>query len=161
MADLKTIGDVLDIVTSVITIIGVPVGIIGYFRNKQKERKEHEYLVYDALDDKYTGFLNLCLQHPELKVYEGEAPGDVKLNGEQKTKRLIMYEILISILERAYMMFKDQDTEVRKTQWEGWEKYISDWMRNTSFRESWTKLSGQYETNFTSYMNTVYAESIK
>jgi len=65
MYDLK---DTLDIITSFVTITGIPIGIYVYYSNKKKERKQKELEVYNSLDDKYIDFLKLCVEHTDLKI---------------------------------------------------------------------------------------------
>jgi len=152
MPDLK---DSLDIIASIITILGVPAGIYVYYSNKKKERKQKELDVYDSLDDKYIDFLNLCIEHPDLKISITNKAGIDNLSKTQRYQSLLIYEILISLLERSDILYRDQSNEVKKRQFKGWESYKRDWMKTKSFREAWTLLGEQYEDTFVESMNTL------
>ena len=142
----------LEIISSIITILGVPAAIWIFFRNKERERRDREYQTYNALDDKYIEFLNLCLANSELNIYHG---GSSKLTPEEENKRLIIFEILISIFERAFLMYKDQNGKIKKEQWEGWRKYINEWAKDEHFKTAWSEIGDQWDSNFVLYMNKV------
>lgn len=40
------------------------------YREKIRERRDREYGTYNALDDKYVQFLEMCLEHPDLDVFD-------------------------------------------------------------------------------------------
>jgi len=144
----------LEVLTNWITILGVPIAIYLYWQEKKKERKEREYGTYNALDDKYIDFLNLCLSHSDLNISQLANVPVYKLEDNQKIKQQMIFEILTSILERAYLMYKEQSSEIRKDQWNGWELYINDWMANNmDYRSFWDGMSSQWDSKFTAYMN--------
>lgn len=145
----------LEIATMLITIFGVPYGIWLYYKNNKKEREDKEYLVYDSLDNKHIEFLRLCLEHSSLNIYCGKKQDDATLTEDERNKKLIIHDMLISILERAYLLYKDKKEAFRQAQWTGWEKYIRQWMNTPDFYQSWKKLGDQYEVSFVEYMNTV------
>ena len=66
---------------------------------------------------------------------------------------MILFEILISLFERAFLMYKDQSNEIKRKQFKGWVDYMNDWARKPSFREAWRKLSPQYDQDFIEFMN--------
>ncbi len=159
MCDLLTLKLYLEILASIITVLGVPTAIYLYFLEKKKERKEREYGTYNALDDKYIEFLNLCLNNSDLNVLQYKTEGKIVHTSEQEKRLRMIFEILISIMERAFLMYKDQSSKIKKDQWEGWVLYIQDWMQNNSdFRESWDLISEQWDANFRIYMNSVYTK---
>ena len=146
--------DYLEMATYMVTILGVPAAIIVYFREKEKERNDREYGTYDALDDKYIEFLKLCLENKDLEIQAGKRLNIVELTQEQKIRSLIIYEILICLLERAFLMYKRHSSSIREGQWTGWDAYVTDWMKNENFREIWnSELNHQYDSDFLSYMN--------
>lgn len=149
MICIETIKKCLEIISSIITILGVPVAIWIFFRNKKKEERDREYQTYNALDDKYIEFLNLCLDNSELDIYSER---NSILTPEQEHKRIIIFEILISIFERAFLMYKDKNNKIKKEQWEGWNKYIAEWAKVENFKIAWKKLGDQWDVNFNIFM---------
>ena len=156
--NLETIKSVLEIMTLFITIFGAPIAVYLYFKERNKERKDREYGTYNALDDKYIDFLNLCLAHTDLDLYN-LSNAKKELTQEQLQRRDLIFEILICLFERAFLMYQDQSAEIRKRQWDGWNAYMEDWMDNENFRKIWgTYLGTQYDQGFVNHMNVLYQQ---
>lgn len=148
-----TLKDILEMLSYVATIFGIPFALFLYWDEKRKERRDREYGTYDALDNKYIEFLQLLLEYPHLDVYYHDGEKEKELNEEQYVQQMILFEILISLLERAYLMYRDQSNEIKRKQFVGWAEYMRDWARKPSFLEAWKKLSSQYDEDFVEYMN--------
>ena len=154
----ESLKSMLEMVTQLATIVGIPVGIYVYFVNKQRERSGREYQVYNSLDDKYIDFLKLCIQYPELKVSTGQTEENNQWSEEQEYRRSALYEILISLFERAYLLYNDESDRIKKAQFKGWQEYIHDWMKSKSFRKYWWLLGTQFDKTFKDYMNKLAKE---
>lgn len=155
MDELKAL---LEIISLLITILGVPIAIYIFYKEKRKERLDREYGTYNALDDKYLYFLNLCLSNADLGIHEMT---DKKLTHEQQIRANIIFEILICLFERSFLMYQGHNDKIRKSQWNGWNAYIEDWMENKNFNVAWeTFLNSQYDTNFLKYMNEIYQKKV-
>ena len=77
---------------------------------------------------------------------------------EQERKEQIIFSILVSMLERAYLMHKDQSTKVMKAQFAGWEQYMRAWSSRENFRRSWNHPGFDpqtYDESFYKYMNSM------
>jgi len=151
---MEQLNEILTLASLVITIIAVPVAIILHFKEKRRERLDREYGTYDALDDKYLDFLKLCLEYSHLNIF-GDLPDlEKKITDSQRKERLIIYEILVCLLERAYLMYQGHNNSIRSKQWNGWVEYINYWFENKNFKESWNDyLNSQYDKGFISFMN--------
>lgn len=132
-------------------LIGIPVAIVLYVLNKRKERRDKDYGTYDTLDDKYIDYLKLCLDYPDLDVADTPRPVG-PLNQDQQHRELIMFSILVSIMERAYLMYYDRSYKVREQQWVGWEAYIEQWGQRENFRTALPKLALGYDKRFVCYL---------
>lgn len=143
-------------------LIGIPVAIILYVLNKRKERRDKDYGTYDRLDDKYTDYLKLCLDYPDLDVADAPRPVG-PLNQDQQHRELIMFSILVSIMERAYLMYKDRSYKVREQQWAGWEAYIEQWGKRQNFRTALPRLAFGFDERFVSYLHTkiIFEEDVE
>ena len=141
--DLSPFNPTLEALSYVITLLGLPAAIYVYLREHSKERREREYGTYNALDDKYLDFLKLCLENADLNIYPQNLEINVRLTPQQESKKLVLFEILISILERSYLMYRDQSSKIKQNQWIGWNEYMEDWMARglegwrTGGLESW------------------------
>ena len=59
----------ITIIAHIAAILGIPLALFLFYDEKRKERRDREYGTYNALDDKYIAFLQLCIEHPELNLY--------------------------------------------------------------------------------------------
>jgi hypothetical protein len=147
-----TIATTLDVLVKITQLIGIPVGIIVYARNKRKERIDREYGTYDALDQKYIDYLKLCLANSDLDVADMPKTNVIALTAEQSHRQTIMFLILLSIMERAYIMYKDKSDAIRQSQWSGWNAYIQDWLKRGNFAAALPMLSTEFDVGFCAYL---------
>lgn len=153
---MENINLYLEIASSLTALLGIPVAIYIYLQEKKRERKEREYGTYNSLDDKYIEFLNLCLNNTDLDIYHIEKFSNKKRTAEQNNREIIIFEILISILERAFLMYRDQSSKIKQEQWVGWVMYMEDWLKRENFQKAWKKLGYQWDDNFEKHMNEIY-----
>lgn len=149
--------DVLQALANVAAVLGIPAALFVYIQEKRRERIEREYGTYHALDEKYIEYLGLCLQYPELDMYGLPLEDKAALTPQQAIQQYALFEILVSILERAFLMYRDQSTRVKRTQWSGWQEFIADWCARQNFRALWKLLGEGYDREFVAYMEGVMA----
>ena len=142
----------LEILSHVVVLVGVPFGLYRYIRTVQKEQQDREYGTYNALDEKYIEFQRLCLDHPELDIFDVPRPGPKPLSEDQARQELIIFTILFAIFERAYLMYSDESTRLKKNQWSGWDEYIRSYCRRANFVKAWTASGATFDKNFEVYM---------
>lgn len=153
--DPEKINPFLETLTYLVSILGAPIAIWLFFREKRKERLDREYGTYNTLDDKYVEFLNLCLNYPKLTMH-GQPDEALALSPEEMRQRDIIFEILVCLFERAFLMYSGQSDTIRKKQWIGWKEYMEYWMTNDHFRNAWSRfLNDQYDADFMRFMNTI------
>lgn len=148
-----SIPDFIQMLTNLVAILGFPLAIYVYYRAKRKEDLDREYGIYNALDDKYIDFLKLCLDYPELDVFDVPLKEKTMLSPRQKRIQLILYSTLISIMERSFLMYRDQSTKIKKMQWDGWVSYLNDYAIRESFQEAWHDVGEQFDSRFVEFMN--------
>jgi hypothetical protein len=140
------------------SLFGIPLAIIIFVNEKEKERRDREYGTYDALDNKWLEFLQLCIQNPELDLHlELPLERRIKLSSNDKIRQYAMFEILIALLERSFLMYRDQSNSIKKAQWKGWSEYMHAWVKRDTFRRLWVILMTKqyYDMEFMSYMNNL------
>ena len=143
----------LDLGAKVVTILGFPLAIYLFYDDKKKERRDREYGTYNALDDKYVQFLQLCLNYPDLDIFDVPSEEGRDPTPAQRRQEQILFTILISILERAFLMYKDQSTTLKKRQWTGWVDYMKDYCSRENFRREWPTLGPQFDSSFVEFVN--------
>jgi len=142
----------LDAISKIVIILGLPLAFIQYRVTKRKEKRDREYGTYNALDEKYLEFQNLCLQFPYLDVFDIPDKKPIDLSDEQKKEELILFTMLISIFERSYLLYNDQRSSIKEKQWLGWDTYIKSFCKRSNFLSAW-KISGQtFDKEFEQYM---------
>jgi hypothetical protein len=111
----KQILDYLDAASKIIVILGLPLAYFQYKRTKRKEKRDREYGTYNALDEKYLEFQKLCLEHPYLNIFDIPDKAPEELNEKHEKEELILFTMLFSIFERAYLLYSDQDSTLKKS----------------------------------------------
>ena len=150
--DLQLLKEVFELLSYVAIIVGVPVGLYQYYRTVKREQQDREYGTYNALDEKYLEFQQLCLEHPELNVFDVPDSSPAHLSNTQQKQELIVFTMLFSIFERAYPMYSDQSTIIKERQWSGWHEYIGEYCRRSNFRKAWAVSGQTFDSTFQDYM---------
>jgi hypothetical protein len=148
----------LEIIDKLVVILGLPIAFIQYFRTKRKEKRDREYGTYNALDEKYLEFQKLCLDHPYLNIFDIPDALPKKLDEKQAKEELILFTMLFSIFERAYLLYSDQYSDIKKKQWMGWDDYIRSFCQRDNFLKAWEISGSTFDTDFETYMETLIAD---
>ena len=116
----------------VVTVVGLPLAIFTYWREQRRERENEDEETYQLLSDAYTEFLKLVLENPDLQLRSSRATPN--LTDEQRERRQVVFEMLVSLFERAYLLAYDEDmTEKQKRRWHSWDDYMREWCRRPDF----------------------------
>ena len=140
-----------ELLSYLVTVIGLPAAILAFLYENRKERANQEDEVHQLLSDNYQDFLKIALENPDLRLFSTE--GTPTLTGEQRERKLIMFSILVSLFERAYVMMyerKMSKTEMRR--WTAWEDYMKEWCRREDFRQSLKQLLPGEDAEFVAYI---------
>jgi hypothetical protein len=156
IAELKDIAEVLSHAT---VVLGFPVAIYQYRRSKLKEQSDREYGTYNALDEKYLDFQKMCFEHPELDIFDIPDAEPRAVTDEEQKQELIAFTMLISVFERAYLMYHDESNRVKTAQWTGWHEYICSYCERDNFRNAWDVSGETFDRNFERYVEDVLQRS--
>lgn len=142
----------LEALSYLVTIIGLPFAIWVFIREQRKERQNDDEEVYLKLADDYEEFLKLALEHSDLRVMtSGEPPAP--LSAEQVERRNVLFEILIALFERAYILAYEPDLRGDAARrWQTWEDYMRAWCRRSDFREHLPILLEGEDPDFQAYI---------
>ena len=149
---IKDVIQYLEIIDKLVIILGLPIAFIQYRRTKRKEKQDREYGTYNSLDEKYLEFQKLCLDHPYLNIFDIEDKLPKELDDKQKKEELILLTMLFSIFERAYLLYSDQYSDVKKKQWTGWDSYIKSYCERENFLRAWKVSGTTFDSDFEIYM---------
>ncbi|MDQ3020542.1 MAG: hypothetical protein M3R36_08230 [Bacteroidota bacterium] len=154
--DISIIKEWFELLSYAATIIGIPLAIYVYYSDKNKERKIREKDALFTSHSLYVDYLKICLENPELNVYNTSF-NDPEYSQKEK-KELIIFEILFTYLESAYLFYKDQTDDIKNKRWAGWINYIKDFAHQDNFRKAWEVTEGQWDEDFMRFMNTIMSE---
>ena len=149
--------ETLEMMSYIVTIIGLPVAIVTYMLEQRKERQNEEEEIFQRLSDEYREYLKLVLDNADLHLLRREGR-QLALSEEQAERRVAIFGILISLFERAYLLVYEENMN-RHTQrmWQSWEDYMREWLRRAEFREALPLLLEGEDMEFTRYIQKLMA----
>lgn len=139
----------------IVTVFGLPLAILVFMYEQRRERQGEEEELYQRLSDEYTGFLKLVLDNPDLQLLRKGAP-DQPLTEEQSERKLAIFNILVSLFERAYLLVFEERMD-RQTQrlWLSWEDYMREWCRRKDFRDTLPELLQGEDEDFGAHIQKI------
>jgi hypothetical protein len=140
-----------ELLSYVVTVFGLPAALLSYLFEKRRERELREDEVHQLLSDNYQEFLTICLENPDLQLFSAaETQG---LSDEQQEKMFVIFSMLISLFERAYvMMYEKKMSRTQQRRWAAWEDYMREWYRRNDFRRALPTLLSGEDSEFVSYI---------
>jgi len=154
-----TLLEKLEALSYVVTIFGLPFAIWIFVAERRKQRLNDDEEVYLQLADDYEKFLKLVLDHPDLHLMTQAAPA-VALTPDQIERRNVLFEILVSIFERAYILvYEDHMKGQAARLWSTWEDYMRAWCRRRDFRELLPTLLEGEDPDFQAHISRIAAET--
>jgi hypothetical protein len=133
-----------------VTVVGLPFAILVYLFEKKKERENEEEEIYQKLSDEYADFLKLILENSDLQLRHSKVED---LSEEQKERRTILFDLLISLFERAYILAYAEDmNRAQRRRWQSWEDYMVEWCAREDFRRQLPRLLEGEDEDFVRYI---------
>jgi hypothetical protein len=137
-----------EIASYVVTVIGLPLAI-GLFLYEQRKERRNE--VYQLLSDAYNDFLKVVIDNPDLRLRSNTVPPD--RSPEQQERMLAIFDMLISLLERAYLTaWSPEMTPEQKRRWNSWEDFMREWIRRDDFFYRLPELLRGEDPEFAAYL---------
>ena len=153
MFDLET----WELLSYVVTVVGLPFALFIFIFEQRKERENEEEEIYQLLSDAYADFLKLVLENPDLKLHTQAATPN--LSEEQQERMLAIFEILVSLLERAYLLAYEENMAGNKLRrWRSWDDYMREWCRRDDFRAQLPQLLKGEDPDFAAYIQRLEQE---
>jgi hypothetical protein len=143
-----------ELLSYIVTVIGLPLAIFVFLYEQWKERENEEEEVYQLLSDNYQDFLRVALEHPDLKLFSAEETPH--LSEEQRERMFIMFTILISLFERAYLLLYEELMSAKKLRrWRSWDDYMREWCQRADFRAQLPVLLRGEDPEFVNYLQAL------
>ena len=140
-----------ELASYVVTVIGLPLAIVLFLFEQRKERATEEDEVYQLLANAYNDFLKVVMDNPDLRLRSETATLD--LTPEQQERMLGLFDMLISLLERAYLTAYSEDmTPLQRRRWNSWEDFMREWARRDDFYYRLPRLLKGEDPEFAAYL---------
>jgi hypothetical protein len=150
MFDLPT----WELASYVVTVIGLPLAIAVFLLEQRKERANEEDEVYQLLANAYNDFLKVVIDNADLHLRSNAPTPD--LTPEQRERMLAIFDMLISLLERAYITaWSARMTPEEARRWNSWEDFMREWIRRDDFYQRLPELLRGEDPEFADYMRAL------
>ncbi len=146
-----------ELLSYVVTVVGLPLAIGAYVYEQRKERANEEEEVYQLLSDNYQDFLKVVLENADLKLFS-TTPKLPDLSEEQRERMMLIFGMLISLFERAYLLLHEEGLSNDKLRrWRSWEDYMREWTERDAFRAQLPELVKGEDPEFVAYIRSLAA----
>lgn len=129
------------------TIVGIPLAILLFLHEEKKERLSEQEEIYDKLMDHYDDLLVRLFEHPEIDQHDAPLENPV-----QRRQQQILYEMLVTLFERAFILLYGERDAAYRRMWYSWEDYLKFWISKPSFRAALPELIIGEDPAFVAYM---------
>jgi len=145
-----------ELLSYVVTVVGLPLAIVVIYFEQRKERVNEEEAVYESVSDNYQEFLRVVLEHHDLRLFsKSKTPS---LSEEQNERMMIIFSMLISLFERAYMLlYEERGHSAKQRRWSSWEDYMCEWCAREDFRDALDGLLVGEDPDFSIYIRKLAA----
>ena len=127
LALLRENKDLLESIYFAMLLIAAPLVAYTYiysaFRALSEIRLENqrrEERIFSDIDDRYTAWLRLVVQYPHLNVGYVALTEPRALSSDERVQQYHLFEVLVSLLERAFLAYRRAAGPQRARQWDGW-----------------------------------------
>ena len=149
--------DAWELASFVVTALGLPFAIAFFMWEQRKERDNEDEEQYQLLSDAYNDFLRVVLAHPDLQLRTNEPLADP--TPEQRERMLVIFDMLISLFERAYLVAYRQDmSDTERRRWNSWDDYMREWCRREDFHNVLPQLLRGEDPEFQAYIQRIATE---
>lgn len=154
-----TLLEQLEMLSYLVTIIGLPLALLAFVWEQRKERRNEEEEIFQRLSDEYREFLKLVLDNADLHLLRRAGMAPRELTAEQAERRHAIFGILVSLFERAYLLvYEVKMSRHTRRLWRSWEDYMREWLRRSEFRAALPSLLEGEDEEFTDYIRQLAAE---
>ena len=150
--------DLWELLSYIVTVIGLPMAIFVFVFEQRKERDNEEENVYQLLSDNYQDFLKIALENSDLRLFSTDKTP--ALTDEQHERMQIIFSMLISLFERAYLLlYEEHMSDQQKRRWSSWEDYMQEWLNRSDFRTLMPTLLRGEDPGFAEYIERLARKS--
>jgi hypothetical protein len=149
--------ELLEVASLVVTVVGLPFAVWVFMAQQRKERENEEEEGYQHLSDAYNAFLQVVLDNADLQLRS--APALPNPTAQQNERMLVIFDMLISLFERAYLVaYEDEMDATERRRWNSWDDYMREWCRRDDFFNALPLLLRGEDPEFQHYIKRVAQE---
>jgi len=146
-----------ELASFIVTALGLPFAILFFAWEQRKERDNEEEEAYQLLSDAYNDFLKVVLANPDLHMRTNDPLFNP--SPEQKERMLVIFDMLVSLFERAYLVaYKPDMGEIEARRWNSWDDYMREWCRREDFHNALPLLLRGEDPEFQEYIRRIAEE---
>lgn len=135
-----------EMLSYVVTVLGLPAAIFLYFKDNTKERLAEQQEIDGQLKEEYNDILDNLIEYPELDRH------DKPLSGDQALQQARIYQKLIGCFETSFIRLYDRPERELQRMWYSWQDIIDEWLRQPNFAQALPQLLVGEDENFAIYM---------
>ena len=152
-----TLLEAFELGSYAVTVVGLPFAVWVFVAQQRKERENEEEEAYQHLSDAYNHFLGVVLANADLQLRTATTLRQP--TAEQNERMLVIFDMLISLFERAYLVAHKPDmTPTEQRRWNSWDDYMREWCRRDDFFSALPLLLRGEDPEFQSYIERVARE---
>ena len=149
-----TVLDYWELASCIVTVIGLPFAITIFVYQQRRERDNEEEEEYQLLANAYNEFLKVVLSNTDLHLRSNTPTPD--LSAEEEERMLVVFDMLISLFERAYLVaYAPVMSPAKKRRWNSWEDYMLEWCRRDAFAIRLPELLRGEDEEFAAYIRAL------
>ena len=125
--------DWLEALSYLVTILGFPTAISVFVYEHRRRLVNEENELHRHLSEEYDNFLRLVLENSDLLLLRVSSSPS-RLSQEQVERREILYRMLVSLFEKAYIiLYSENMKENARRRWMSWEDDMREWCSKEEF----------------------------
>lgn len=124
-----TFLEFMELLSYIATVVGIPLAIVTFVSQEKKERQSEQEEIYDKLMVHYFEIQEKLFEYPELDQHDTPLT-----DPEAKRRQKIVYEMLVSLFERAFILLYGETDPAYQRMWNSWLDYIDIWSTRPNFR---------------------------
>jgi len=150
----------VEFLSYLVTAIGLPYAVAVFVYEQRKERENEEEEAYQSLSNAYIEFLEVVLNNADLQLRTRSALSDP--TPEQRERMAIIFDILVSLFERAYLVaYKPRMDARERRRWQTWHDWMSEWGQREDFYAMLPALLQGEDPEFRTYLLDTVAKARK
>lgn len=137
-------------------IFGIPISLLTFAWQERKERQNEQEEIYDKLMEHYARIQEKLFEYPELDDHDKPL-----FDPEAARRQLIIYEMLVSLFERAFILLSTETSPSYRRMWNSWLDYIHMWIIRPNFRAALPEMMHGEDPDFTKFMAKITGLDLK